>query len=439
LRGRTGCVPVESSPLTATKSSKTNQMASFESLLLASALFLCTDFSSAQEGGPPHVRRVTGPLRPARLDLDTGTLTRGRHVSEKGAPGFSTCSTLGNLDHSGFAGVGSGLGAPFGPCEWIDAADKGLGSSGGKSGIMSGFAFAYCSAALDTRSGGPGGYTRIGFRSGYAKGIAANAPAVSGTDVGTFVMTGLPAWTGCSSFFGGFACYLINVGFGPNPLVLPDGPIGWSWRFTDLGTNGILAKTFPFVSCVQSCAGFGPDSTGGMTDCIDQYCPAGSILNSFTFGTSSTGSYYTSISMDIREVVPIAATCASTCLANSQTLTCIAPPVWSAGTQSFNFNVALNCAGVAGPAPAILVASLLSAPCTPTQWGQLACNVQAANLLAKVTIPNHGGGNVPINTTAMNIDLSLLGACWCLQGFCGNNGTGPGRLSNGLIQELGTF
>jgi len=421
-----------------------NKMVPKKSLLLAGAALLCAGSASAQNQDTPHARRVTQPLRPAQLDLQTGTLTRGRAVSQKGAPGFSTCSSLQNLDHSGFVGVDSGLGATFGPCEWIDAANKGVGNSGGKSGILTTFAFAYCSAAQDTRSGGPGGYTRIGFRSGYAKGTLANAAGPSGTDVGTFVLTGLPAWTGCSSFFGGFACYLLGVTFGANPLVLPDGPIGWSWRFSDLGTDGSLAKTFPFLSCVQSCTGAGPDNTGGMTDCIDQYCPAGSILSSFTFGTSTGGSYFTSISMDLREVVPIAATCVSTCVTNTQTLTCTAPPVWNAGAQTFNFNVVLDCSGMGSPASAILVVSLfpLNCPTTAQGWGDLACNIQAANILVKVLIGDHGGVENPINATGVNIDLSLLGACWCVQGFCGNGPggpSGPGQLSNGLIQTLGTF
>ena len=39
---------------------------------------------------------------------------------------------------------------------------------------MTSFQFAYCSAALDPRSSGPGGKVRIGFRTGYVRGSAAN-------------------------------------------------------------------------------------------------------------------------------------------------------------------------------------------------------------------------------------------------------------------------
>ncbi len=57
------------------------------------------------------------------------------------------------------------------------------------------------------------------------------------------------------------------------------------------------------IACVQSCSGPGPDGLG-MTDCMDQYCPPGFLISTFSFGTFPNGGYFTSISMDIREAVP---------------------------------------------------------------------------------------------------------------------------------------
>jgi hypothetical protein len=420
------------------------------SLLFAGAALLCLgSASSAQKQDTPLMRRVTQPLQPAQLDLETGTVTRGPAVVQKAAPGYTTCSSLANLDHSGFVGVDSGVGTANGPCEWIESADKGAGNtvavnSGGKSGFVTSFAFAYCSAALDTLSGGPGGSARIGFRTGYQRG-SANGGGVTGTDVGTFNLSGLPAWTGCSSFFGGFACYLLNVTFGATPLVLPDGPIGWSYQFRDLGTDGVLAKTFPFLACIQSCTGSGqgysavtggagPDAMGRMINYVDQYCPAGSLLSSFTFASVANGSYFTSISMDIREVAPIAATTFTFGPGNAQTLTG-APAIFDG--DSFLYSLVLNCTG---NAPSILLVRVAFAPPPPpiaTKWGTVYVAITAGTGVNIGPIP-HGGGSVPI-VQDLPLDLTLLGACYSNQGFCGNSAPGPGKLSNALNQTIGTF
>ncbi|HED66713.1 MAG TPA: hypothetical protein ENJ09_14305, partial [Planctomycetes bacterium] len=115
---------------------------------VGSAVLCLGSASLAQGQDTPSLRRVTQPLRPAQLDLQTGTVTRGPAVAEKGLGGYTTSSTLNNNDFSGFVGVDSGPGTANGPCEWIDAADKGMGNTGGASGLMTSFNFAYCSAAL---------------------------------------------------------------------------------------------------------------------------------------------------------------------------------------------------------------------------------------------------------------------------------------------------
>jgi hypothetical protein len=85
-----------------------------------------------------------------------------------------------------------------------------------------------------------------------------------------------------------------------------------------------------------------------MDDLIDKYCPPGTLLTTFSFGTSSFGTYFTSLAMDIREIVDCTATVASynsTSPVNVDTLTS-APAVigttWSAevthaaGTATFS-------------------------------------------------------------------------------------------------------
>jgi hypothetical protein len=57
---------------------------------------------------------------------------------------------------------------------------------------------------------------------------------------------------------GNASCYFFNLVFG-DCIAFADGPIGYSWRFVDVGTTGVLGGTFPFFSCVQSCSGMGPD------------------------------------------------------------------------------------------------------------------------------------------------------------------------------------
>jgi len=94
-------------------------------------------------------------------------------------------------------------------------------------------------------------------------------------------------------------------------ICFADGPFGYSWKFRDLGTDGILAGTWPFLSCIQSCscAGStcGPDGQG-MVDMIDEYCPVGTLRATFSFGTTIYASYFTSISMAIAEARDTAAT-----------------------------------------------------------------------------------------------------------------------------------
>ena len=253
------------------------------------------------QGAPgPKLMRYKKPLEMVTLDLMTGALERGPRVVPQAV---TTTTDLPNLDLGGFIGVDTGGGF----CEWIDTAVKGSGAQGKgpvPSDLVSNFVFAYCSAALDTSSGGTGGTMRWTFYPSHATG--APRPA-SSSQVGSFLLTGLPANTSHCHFSPYcIRCYFIDIRLGSTPLPFADGQVGYGWTFEDLAAgNPPYAATFPFLSCVQSCSGPGPDALG-MDDYIDKYCPAGVSgsppRSTFTFGTTTFGGYFTSINLDMREL-----------------------------------------------------------------------------------------------------------------------------------------
>ena len=266
-----------------------------KSLFLAGVALALGATAGAQNQSGKVFARYNKPLRTASLDLATGTVTRGPAVNQRVG---TTVSDFPNVDLGGFIGADTGGGF----CEWFDAGVKGF--NGNASDLMNNFIFAYCCATLAVESGGVGGTTNLGFYEGYTVtgGAATTAAAV-------FTLSGLPANTANSSPFvmgGGTACYLINITFAAL-VPFADGPIGYSFHFLDLDITGVLGSTIPFMSCVSSCSGPGPDSLG-MVDLIDEYCPPGFLLTTFTFGTTQFGSYFSSMSMDIRELGDCTAT-----------------------------------------------------------------------------------------------------------------------------------
>ena len=420
-----------------------------KSLFFAGAALLTLGFAaSAQQGGSPLFKRATKPLKTVSLNLETGTLTRGPAVKNKAAPVTTTEASLFNNDFSGFVGVDTGGGGANGPCEWIQAAGKAVppATNGGKSGFLTGFVFAYCSAALDPASGGPGGSTIIGFRTGYVKGTAANAGGPTGTSQGLFLLSGLPANTNCSSFFGGAICYLIGVTLGTTPVCMPDGPIGYSWRFTDLGTDGVLAKTFPFLACVNSCSATGPD-VEGMTDGVDQYCPAGTILSSFAFGTAIP--FYTSLSMELDELIKVIGTSMSFNGAgtNFRVLTNTSNGVGGNTTNHAimgkGYRVNLNCAAAPQPATgalAIIRMSFAGKLATPinTKWGQILVFITAGTG-QNFILPVPASKQVALTVPQLPKNTSFYGFCFAAQGFCPKGvGANNGTLSNGLMEKIGS-
>jgi hypothetical protein len=264
-----------------------------KSLILAgAALALFGASASAQSQSGKVFMRYNKPLKNVTLDLATGTVTHGPTVNNKAA---TTTVDFNNNDLGGFVGVDTG--GSF--CEWFDSATKGF--AGNNSDLMNDIVFAFCTSKLYVGSGGPGGSVKLGFYEGYT--LFGGAPT---TAVAVFTLTGLPGNSASSSFFGGFNCYFIRVFFG-NLVCFADGNIGYSWKFLDTGTTGVLAGTWPFLSCVTSCSGAILQVDGqGMTDAIDEYCPPGTLRATFTFGT--TQGSFTSMSMDVREATDVSAT-----------------------------------------------------------------------------------------------------------------------------------
>ncbi len=402
-----------------------------KSLFLAGAALALVGAAGAQSQSGKVFARYNKPLRTASLDLATGTVTRGPAVQQQVA---TTISDFPNIDLGGFIGADTGGGF----CEWYDGGVKGTVPNA--SDLMRNFVIAYCSAALDVNSGGVGGTVGLGFYEGYVSTSTAVDP---GPGVANFTLSGLPANTAFSSPFlvgGGTACFFLNVTF-TNLVPFADGAIGYSWHFIDIDATGVLGATIPFLACVSSCSGPGPDSLG-MIDFIDEYCPADPgpggtpVLAHFTFGTTIYGSYFTSMSMDIRELADCTAANVSynsTSPANVDVLTstpAIIGTTWSAevthaaGTATFSTLLVRGSKIPGNGAPAGSKGRLLVT-------GAFFSDVLGVN----DTIP-------PILASQKNfsagIPLQFSLACidWFAQAVTG--GSGAQKLSNGIDGDTGT-
>jgi hypothetical protein len=354
--------------------------------------------------------RYAKPLKSATLDLATGTVTRGSRVLERAG---STIADFTNIDLGGFIGVDTGSGV----CEWIDAGAKGF--AGNASDLMTDVVFAYCSTMADVASGGPGGSVMLGFYEGYTVG----GPAPT-TAVGLFNLTGLPAHTANSSFLalvlgsGSASCYFLNLVFG-ECIAFADGPIGYSWRFTDVGTTSVLAATFPFLACIQSCSGVGPDSQG-MVDFLDQYCPPGNPQTiSFSFGTSK-GPYFTSISMEIREAKDAEATAATFAGDghNDHELDTGAIAIGASWSPSITLRRPHQPTGNA-PMNVRVRASCVNGATLSSPFGGRPVELLVTGPLALTLTSTHGPGqNVswPLPSFAVPCDIGLVGLTWAAQG-----------------------
>jgi len=373
------------------------------SLLAAAVLAALAAVPEAQTARVKFLR-VNRPVKSASLDLATGTITRGRAVHERVG---STIADFTNLDLGGFVGIETGGGA----CEWIDAGAK--GSSSNASDLVSELVFTYCTSLADPVSGGPGGSVLLGFYEGYATGGPAPTTAVA-----FFNLTGLPGHTAnCSVISMPIgtcgSCFSVSVLL-DDCIAFADGPIGYSWRFVDFGTTTVLAGTFPFLSCVQSCSGVGPDAQG-MVDLIDQYCPPGGPANTFTFGTTPQGSYFTSIAMEIREVTDAEASAASW---NSQGInTDVLSSSAIAIGSTWETAIALGHAhGAAGPTNINVRTSCINGPNLVSPTGH-PFELLIGGPLNLVRTDAHDGTSADYEPDfAVPCDVSLVGLAWAAQG-----------------------
>jgi hypothetical protein len=424
-------------------------------LSLAPALLCLGADLGAQSRSGRLFARYTKPLRPVTLDLATGTVTLGLRPRDRAA---STVLDFDNLDFAGFTGLDTGGGF----CEWFDAGVKGTGTGrtagvANDSDLMNSIVFSYCSAKLNTSSGGPGGATKLGFYEGYT--AFGGAPS---TGVAAMTLTGLPANSTSSSFFGGFTCYFIRVLFG-SLVCFADGPIGYSWRFLDVGTGtlnplgAVVAGTWPFLACVSSCSGTpssGPDGQG-MIDVIDEYCPPGYLRTVFTF--ASTSGSFTSVAMGIEEVSDCTTTVSqfnSATFPNPDVLAAVPAVVgqpWSAsltlglgrsksggwicyfGTTRVNPPSGIPISPLQGGLSFGLPKAGRMLLCALNTSG-FACVGAHSGLVGSVSTTNCGGGSLPKR-------IALVCNEWCAQAVVMGQpvaGGGNARLSSGISGTIGT-
>jgi hypothetical protein len=357
------------------------------SLLCSIALFSHSIASSQQ------VLPVDQPVRFARLDLATGTVTMEPSVHSRAG---STIADFSNMD-----GAAIGLEFGGGSCEWIDGALKGTGAAqpGNASDLMTGFTFAYSTAIVNST-------TTIGFYEGYTVG----GPAPS-TAVALFNLA-LPGHSANGSFGGGggVTSYFLNVNL-PNCIAFADGAIGYSWRFTDLGTTNVYAGTAPFLACVQSCSGPGPDGQG-MVDLMDQYCPPGGPVNTFSFG--SAFGFVTSIMMQIEEVADAEATAVSF---NSQGINTdvLASNAVAIGSI-WQIDITLGHGhGASGATNVKVRSTCINGPNLSSPTGH-PVEVLTSGPLALTLFDAHDGTSTSYNAFPVPCDLSLVGLPWAAQG-----------------------
>jgi hypothetical protein len=278
-------------------------------------------------------KRASLPMGQAQLDLGTGAYTRGPVVNDRAC---TTITDFRNPDSFDGAGVGwLSVDTGGGSCRWFSNAAKGFGAnqSSNLSDLMDQIRFSYCSSALDVGWGGPGGAATLGFYEGYT--VFGGAPTTAAV---VLSLTGMPAHTTSSSFLGPDSCYTLTVKF-PSLLPFADNVfMGYSWRFDDVGTDGVLGATYPFLACVVSCSGLSIATQGtaggvgtnplalgedgqGMLDVIDQFCSSPAVSATFTFGTVAPAFAPTTRTSMNMHMIAEAQDLASTAVSYNATLT----------------------------------------------------------------------------------------------------------------------
>ena len=173
-----------------------------------------------------------------------------------------------------------------------------------------------------------------------------------------------------------------------------------------------------------------------MIDQIDRYSPPGTLLSAFSFGTTQFGSYFTSMSMDIREVGDCTASMTSydsTSPPNEDLLTATSAVIgttWSAEVTHAAGTAAFSTLLVRG-------AKIPGNGASGGPYGRLL--VTGAFL---TNLPGAADTLPPIQNSQQNfgtfLPLQFGLACgdWFCQALTG--GGGATRLSNGLAGTTGT-
>lgn len=390
--------------------------------MLRSLALLALSLPLAAQSGRP-MRPAPAPVETVHYDAATGVITRGAAQQRAG----SEVSTFSNLDLSGFVAVDTGGGS----VTWINDGTK--GAVGNASEMFSSFVIPYCSSELDPSLGGPGATLKLGFYEGFTR----NSATPSGTKVADFTLTGLPGHSSDSSFFGGFTCYFLQVDL--DPLVsFADGPIGYSWEFADLGTDGVYAGTFPLLADAGSCPATVPDPQGQMPyECCsirpaDAYDASGQLIAVFTFVPYCIPN---SIAIELREAADVAASVTPFAGdgVNLDTLSASAPVVggtWSAqltlghghGTSGL-VRVNVRSTSINGPT---LISPIGGRPFESLVSGPL---------LASFLTTHDGVASAPLST---RVPASLSLVCTPFAAQATITGGGFVDLSTGVIGSLGT-
>jgi len=389
-------------------------------LLLA---LLVSGVSAGAAGAQSRARSFVRPQRPlghVYLDLASGTLARTPLVAPRAA---STVSDFTNLDVAGFAGIDSGGGL----CEWIEAGTKGI--AGNRSDLMASVVVSYCSAMLDPSLGGPGGSLQIGFYEGYTQG-----GSTPGTLVAAFALTGLPANSASGSMMGvgrAFECYFLELTLAA-PVSFADGPIGYSWRFVDVGSDGAYAGTAPMLACVQSCSGAGPDGQG-LEAGIDQYCPPGTFA--CCNWDSCAPAYWEALALEVREVADRRATANAFTGdgVNADVLLC--QPIVVGTTWISQVQVG-HAHGSAGGVVLRVRAAAVNGPTFASPIGGRLTELLVSGPLLASLPSSHDGSLTPPIALAVPVELGLIDVGWAAQAVV--LGGGFADLSTAVVGISGT-
>ncbi len=421
-------------------------------LFPALLLVLLTAAAGAQTQRTPTFRRAPAPVRQAVLDLGTGVYTYGPRPGQRGASTIADFQNLDAFDGAGFGWLSVDTGG--GSCRWFSSAAKGAGAnqSQNASDLMTDVVFYYCSSALDTRSGGAGGSATLGFYEGYT--VFGGAPTTAAAIV---ALVEMPAATGWCCFGSCSGCYGLRVSF-PTLVAFADGPfIGYSWQFDDVGTDGILGNTYPFISCVVSCSGTNLLTAGtaggvggnplglgedgqGMLDVIDQFCTAPLVQSSFSFGTTGAPFAPTtraSLNMRIQEAADLATTNVhynAALTPNTDLLSATNATLGSTWTVTLN-RIPTTAAGT--------VTLTLRRFRTPLPNGTLAGNppfgrvLIAGTLLATFSTAHDGVSGVLAQPVPLA--FAFCGLHFAAQARSTGGGVASVRLSSGVEGTIGTF